>query len=484
MTQRYPLIAAAVAAALVTSVAMSQPALTSAASPTVSLNIAGSSAAQTGIANAIQNDVCGGAAALLTVQSNAASNANKNFFAYSCVTAQDIPAQGTGGTDVPSGTLVTIYYRTEGGSVVGALPIAANHQINRLNLSDASCTAAGNSGSCSITGVTAINGPSDSWGPATIEDFVQLGVTDVEPGQLTGHDSPLALPFGNAPASVAYKTTAFGAATAVQMAGLTTVPLYQQVFGLVVNTSGESFSSVNLTHEEAGAILNQNLTDWHKVYDTVTKAPVASSTAAITNIDPEEYGSGTRTGANVFFENYCYGGGSNFIHNNTALNFSTADDLTAANSTAGAITYTVIDQIQNPANGTKYTNLVLATIDGVAPSNLNAANGTYAYWFEATLVPNSSLTGQAQSLATFLAAKASSLAEAPNSPAIDVIPGFDGNTAAFPTPANNGAAGTKTVYVNQFTRSGNGAATPWSTSTNRLGIQEHLFSTYGRLLLE
>jgi hypothetical protein len=461
MTQRYPLIAAAVAAALASSVALSQPpALTSAASPTVSLNIAGSSAAQSGIANAISNDVCGGAPNVLTVQSNASSNANKNFFAYSCNTAQDIPAQGTGGTDVPSGTLVTIYYRTEGGSVVGALPIASGHTIARLNLSDGSCTASGTSGSCSITGVTSTNGPSDSWGPATVGDTVQLGVTDVEPGQLTGHDSPLALPYGNAPASVAYKTTAFGAATAVQMAGLTTVPLYQQVFGLVVNTSGESFSSVNLTHEEAAAILSQNLSDWSKVYDVVTKNPVASSSAPITNID-REYGSGTRTGANIFFEQYCYGGGSNFIHNNTNLNYSTGDDLTAANGTAGAITYTVIDQIQNPSNGTKYTNLVLATIDGVAPSNLNAANGTYAYWFEATLVPNPSLTGQAQSLATFLAAKASSLAEAPNSPAVDVIPGFDGNTTAFPTPPNNGATtATKTVYVNQFTRGGNSCNSP------------------------
>jgi hypothetical protein len=450
MIQKYPLIAAAVAAALTSGYAVAQPSMSQAASPTVSLVIAGSSAAATGVKTAIQTDICGSAANTLTVGSNASSNANKNFFAYSCLTAHSIAP--TGDTAIPAATLITIYYRTEGGSVVGALPIAANHTVLRLNLGDSTCTAAGAVGTCTVTGVTATNGPSDSWNGAVVADTVQLGVTDVEPSQLTGADSPLALPFGSAPASVAYKTTAFGGATTAQMGSLGHSPLYQQVFGLAVNVSGESFSSVNLDRETAANILLGNIADWHKAIDPATGNPISATSAAITNID-REYGSGTRTGANIYFEQYCNNIGI-AITNRTNLNYSTSDDLTAANAQAGSITYTAIDQIQNPANGTNYPNLVLASINGVAPSNLAAATGQYDYWFEATFVPNSSLTGQTKSLSDYLQANVPLLAGAPASPAVDVIPGVGTNVATYPIPTNNGKSGTSEVYVNQFTRNG------------------------------
>src|SRR6516225_4176572 len=121
MTHKYPLIAAGVAAALAGGYVQ-------AAAATQTLNITGSSAAKNAILNGLEADVCGGSANALLVS---ATGGTKNFFALSCNTAVTIPG-------ITTGSLVTFYYRTEGGSVVGALPIATSKQIKRLNLSDAS----------------------------------------------------------------------------------------------------------------------------------------------------------------------------------------------------------------------------------------------------------------------------------------------------------------------------------------------------------
>ena len=199
ISQKYPLIAAAVAATLAAGVAnAAPPALSAAAAPVASLVIAGSSAAESSVQAAVGADICGGATNMLTMKSAGGSG---NFFAFSCTPSPAI-------SGVPAG-VVTIYYRTEGGSVVGALPVVSQAKIKRLNLSDSTCTASGTSGTCSITGLTATAGTQDSWGGAAVADFVQLGVTDVEPGQL---GNP-----GDFPS--AYNPAVFGTATAKQQIG-------------------------------------------------------------------------------------------------------------------------------------------------------------------------------------------------------------------------------------------------------------------------
>jgi ABC-type phosphate transport system substrate-binding protein len=306
-----------------------------------------------------------------------------------------------------------------------------------------------------VTGVTSTNGISDSWNGAVTADYVGLGVTDVEPAQLTGYDSPLSITTGNgdAPNAVAYKTTAFGNATPTQMSGLSTVALYQQVFALAVNTSGQSFSTVNLNRETASNILLGGISDWSKAIDAGTGSPISSVSSPISVIQ-REYGSGTRTTANIYFNQYCNGGGVAMKGTNAplGLNYSTGDDLTQANSTAGSIAYAVIDQLE--PNSTTYPNLVMVTLDGVTPSNLNAAVGKYDYWYEATFVPSSTLSGTSKTLADFLETDVPQLLKAPPDPADNVIPGYAGNSAVFPTPTNNGQTGTKEIYTSQYTRGG------------------------------
>jgi hypothetical protein len=439
MNRKYPMIVAAVAAAMASGYASAAvPTLAQANAPTASLVMAGSSAAASAVGTAIEKDLCGTAANTLIAKSAGGSG---NFLAFSCFTANAI-------TGIPANTLVTIYYRTEGGSVVGALPIVSGNQIKRLNLGDASCTLAGNAASCTVSGVTSTSGTTDSWTGAVVADTVQLGVTDVEPGQLTGADFP-----SN------YSAAAFGAATPAQLKALPTAKLFDQVFGLVVNKSGQTFTSVNLSKSSAANILSGNFSDWANVPDAITGNAVSSSSSAITHVDREP-GSGTRTATNIFFLNYqC--GSANSIPNpaGETLNFSTGDELTLANNTPGSIAYTSIDQILNPANGTKFTNLVLATIDGVTPSTLAAATGRYNFWFEATLVPKAGLTGGPANLSTFLQADLPKLATAPAVPDILVIPGVGGNAATVP-PTSNGLTGTSQIFVNPYSRGGNSCSVP------------------------
>ena len=439
MNRNISLIAAAVSAALASGYASAGAVtLAQASAPNASLVISGSSAAQSGLFAAITADVCGGASTTYT-----SAGDSKNFLAVSCTTAVAIP--GTPG--VPAGQVVTIYYRTEGGSVVGALPIASGNTIKRLNLtttgncSDATHTCSVTKGTYTNTLQAAIN---DGWAGDVTTAATQLGVTDVEPGQLVGLDYP-----SN------YNPAVFGtqASNSAKLPTLTTKKLFQQVFGLVVNTSGETFSTVNLSKAWAAKILDGNVTDWSLVPNaaSTTGAAIASAPAAITNVDREP-GSGTRTAANIYFNRLGCGSTTGIVSpSSETLNFSTGDELTLANSTPGSIAYTSIDQIQNPANGTKFTNLVLATINTVAPSNQAAAQGRYDFWFEATLVPNTTANTTSDNISAFLQTDLPAVAKAPSIPDVNAIPGLAGNVKSVP-PANNGKTGTTEIFVNPLTR--------------------------------
>lgn len=462
MRNAYPLVAAAVGVAMTSGVAFAgPPSITQAAAPQVSLVIAGSSAAQPGFAQALANDLCGGPGNLLTVKAVQASGVSapaSNFEAFSC-----IPASGAGGisTALANGTNVfTFYYRGEGGSVTGALPIAAggtgNQQINRLNLSDSSCASTGTAGTCTVSGASSVVGTADGFTGAVVEDFVQLGVTDVDPQQFgfgnNGNDYPKA-----------YSTAAYGTATPAQLANLTATPLFDQVFGIFVNTSGMTLSNttVNLSRETVADILSGNVTNWNQVPDALTGQPVSTNSVAIT-VANREAGSGTRTSVNVYFFGYqCGASTASIVEGKKAVDFfSTGDALAAAAATGGALTYASID------NDGKQAALVLATLNGgTKPTNLLAATGAYDFWEEAQLITNPSSTVAAanpniSALQTFLTSELGALATAPSAKDIMVIPGKNGNTSAVPIPSATATGGTVPVFTNRFTRNSNTCNNP------------------------
>jgi hypothetical protein len=439
-----PRIAAAVAAVLASGAsgyasAQVQPTPASAAAPSTALYISGSSAAKPAILGALETGLCGG------TFSSFSSTGDTNFFAVSCA-----PATSTGITGANGSNIFTIWYRDEGGSVTGALPIVSGSSINQMNVSGAT----GSSGvyTVSIGGSSGTNGIDDSFSGGVMKEPVQLGVTDVEPGALIGDNYPSA-----------YKSSVYGVATSTQLAGLTKTPVFQQVFGIFVNTSGGAFTAaekatLNLSKATITNLLQGNTTDWGSAEDTAGNAVTAAGTP-VTIINREQ-GSGSRTATSIYFtDDNCNSAAASILESTagTADFFSTGNVLAAANIVPGAITYASID------NAGSFANLTLVSVNGILPSNLAAAQGQYDFWYEATLVANSktTLTPSQTSLIAYLTPQFQTLATAPHAVDVLAIPGkgSPANAATLP-PTPNGSATVKTIYVNPFTRGGVSCKSP------------------------
>jgi hypothetical protein len=443
-------VAAAVAAALASGAAMaSQPTPAQAANPTVGLYISGSSAAKNAVLGALENgsSFCGGSYSLFS------STGDTNFFAVSCTPAASTGLPSANGTNV-----FTIWYRDEGGSVTGALPLVSGAQINQLQLSGA--TGSAGSYTAAVGGSSAVNGIDDSFTGAVFKAAVQMGITDVEPGALTGNNYPSA-----------YKSSVYGKATPAQLAGLTQATIFDQVFGVFVNTNSSAFSSaekadqgtatasLDLSQQTIGAILQGNQSNWNDVPDTSGNA-VASSSLPITIVNREQ-GSGSRTATDIYFTgDHCVSPLQTPIQESTggtADYFSTGNVLAAANTIPGAITYASIDN----AGSSSYPNLTLVAVDNVQPSNLNAAAGTYGNWYEATVTTGSnysSLSADQQGLIQGLITAFQTQATLPG--AADILANPNYNTPSYPISGTGVTISGHVVYINPFSRIGNSCNDP------------------------
>jgi|HubBroStandDraft_2_1064218.scaffolds.fasta_scaffold49118_2 hypothetical protein len=443
-------VAAAVAAALASGAAMAgQPTPAQAAAPTVGLYVSGSSAAKNAILGALENGAsfCGGSFSLFS------STGDTNFFAVSCTPAASTGLPSANGTNV-----FTIWYRDEGGSVTGALPLVSGSQINQLSLAGA--TGSAGSYTVAVAGSSGINGVDDSFASGVFKAPVQMGITDVEPGALTGANYPSA-----------YKSSVYGKATASQLAGLTQTPIFDQVFGVFVNTNSTAFStaekagqgtataSLNLGRDTIGAILQGNIANWNDAPDTGGNA-VTSSSLAITIVNREQ-GSGSRTATDIFFTgDHCSAVAQTAIAESTggtADFFSTGNVLAAANTIPGSITYASIDN----AGSSSFPNLTLVAVNGVNPTNLAAASGTYGDWYEATVTTGanfSSLTTDQQGLIQGLISAFETEATLPGTADILANPNY--NTPAYPVSGTGVVITGHTVYINPASRLGNSCNDP------------------------
>lgn len=453
MKYNYPLIAAAIAAAAASSGAYAQLTPAGMAKAPYQLIIAGSSAASPTVLGIIENDpnLCNGSAALGGNPANylaLTSSGDTNFAGVTCNIATQ---QG----NIPAGAQITVYYRSEGGSVVGALPVVSGKSVLRLDPTQ--CTGAAGAYVCAVTGASSVQGLNDSWSGAVTEGPVDLGVTDVEPAQLTGLDYP-----SN------YSASVFGTATAAQLAALSTVPALQQVFGIAINENGMGLSPgapINLSRETVANILDGTLANWNTVPNAATGAAVTTTSLAITVINREP-GSGTRTSSNMYFLDYpCSSAvGIPVPKKNGTFYFSTGDELNAANNQNGAIAYASINNLA--PNSSKYGNLVMAAINGITPTTLLAAAGEYDFWFEATLVPSQQAVtlnnAGAQGLSGYLQGAIATAATFSVNSDVNFIPGQGGNAASLPLAGT--VSGTMTSYINPYTRSGNSCNVPTATN--------------------
>jgi len=422
-------IAAAVAVAIGGhTVAEAAPSVAQCAAATSKLYVAGSSAAQPAFAVGLANDLfdAGGETTI--------SATNGNFRAYCGA------AKAGNGAGVRTGNSGTVYYRAEGGSVVGALPIASGKPTKMLDISPAGCQVA----APVTTGTSATVGTTDGWGGCVTNHAVEMGITDLEPTAFVPPNYPSA-----------YSTAVFGTANKTQLAGLISTPLFAQVFGIYVNTSGinggGTGQAINLTNETVANILNGNYTDWNAVPSA--SGGVVSSTSQPIKLVNREAGSGTRTGTSIYFlgTNCSLAAGTLSDPNPAADGFATGDVLATAAANPGAITYASIDNSN--------ASLSIASLSGVTPSNLAATSGQYDWWFEATAQKGTITSPGGTGIYNFLVGgELQNLATAPHTVDVLAIPNVGTNTATVPVVAST--VGGKTIYINPFTKGGNSCNIP------------------------
>ena len=408
------------------------------AAATAKLYVAGSSAAQPSFATALAADLFDTNGETTISAPAVTGSANGNFKAYCGF------AKAGNGAGVTTGAVTLVHYRGEGGSVVGALPIANGKTVKFLDLTNTSCQVT----NPSVVGLSANVGTTDGWTGCVASHAVEMGVTDVEPTQFTGTNYP-----------TAYSTAVFGP-TVTNFGSLQTTQLFQQVFGLFVNTSGINGGAVgqaiDLSPASVANILTGNYGDWSAV-PTAAGGAVSNVSKAITVVN-REAGSGTRTGATIFFLNQC---GTNPV----ALadpgpdGYATGDVLATAAATPGAITYASID------NNGKQANLTMASINGVTPSLLAAASGNYGWWYEATAVKGTITSPGGSGIYNWLVGgELANVATAAHALDILAIPNLGTNVGTVPVTSTASTVGGVTIYINPFTRSGNSCNVPAETN--------------------
>jgi len=420
--------------------------------------IAGSSAAKKATAAFIGAQYCGGAANMTTF-SSASPVSNPDFNAYSC--------SATAGPT--SGALTVWYYRAEGGSVVGVLPVINNKTIKYLDLTAANTTCAGAAPTynCPVAGTANGNGPNDSWGPAGVSGSgiagsapavaPDFGISDAEPDAFVGSNSPYA-----AAPPAGYVAGTFGPAkTQAQLKAMAHTTIFQQTFGIVVNTA---LTQGNIGRNVVANILNGNYVDWSNVPDVTSATPGTAMVAASTPIFVcnREVGSGSRTVTDIFFTgDHCVPGASAIAEGAGGAisdNFATSDLLACVQgngvpngAAAGAIAigYVSIDNYSK-LGVAPYANVKSLQLDGVTASNYATAIGNYSYAFEATGNTNSASTNPvAAAMTASILTLIQNVNTGPQSAQVNAIPGQPAaNTAVLPLQ-KVGA-----IYTTDFYRGG------------------------------
>jgi ABC-type phosphate transport system substrate-binding protein len=435
--------------------------------------LAGSSAAANAVINYVEATVCGGTGwSAFTTPTNAVGL--PDFRAVSCTSAAG---------QIDAGTLVTIWYRPEGGSAVGVLPVVNNIKINQLNMASGCSTTATTHAtaaySCTgVTGTTPGNGTNDTFGGTVLTHNIDVGVSDLEPGVFANPGIGATNSWaggGNNDPTQAYAASFTGPDIGVDAAENIAAVTFQQAFGFVVSANLHAAGVLDLPKQQIANLYQGNYSNWNQV-------DLANNTAVGVNAAPvicnREIGSGTRAETDIFlYGDGCISGaetlpdlaGSSIgTQVQPTDNFQTIAELDCVNSHNNAIGYVSIDNFaKTAANGSaSFPNAWPITIDGVSAypggpnagnGALNAAVGAYDDWFEASINLNANASAVGNAFFTNLETALGSLnANVGSSYQVMAIPdNIPANTAT--TPVTVGAHG---VYVNEFTRGGNSCHVP------------------------
>jgi ABC-type phosphate transport system substrate-binding protein len=394
---------------------------------TLSLNIAGSSAMRDAVIAEFTNVLCTSgtvAGPFVSGQGNLAGE-NPDFRALTCTLNS---ASGL------NGTVVAVYYRSEGGSVFGIfgnpfLNSGTALPINRLNIGP----AGGAQPADFNVFETVATLESDSQTGAVIKDTVDLGVSDVEPQALIGENYGSEYTF--IPFAQPSKTT------------LQSVPNFGAVVGevyapIVSNTGGTSgfanatngLGTKGLTSQEIATIFSGAATDWSEIPSAVAANGGAFSGAAHITICRRDAGSGTQTVTSThFLGTNCSTGGKPFVtpgqvaNLNVVTNFATGDVLNCVKNNAGSIGLVTLQ------TSAKYTGAAATqvTVDGTLGTAVTSAQGQYTYYGEAFFIKNTLVTGTKATLITKLVGDLELASGTPASASVPNLVATPGHNHAF-----------------------------------------------------
>ena len=455
-----------IAAAVATGLALGGAAIAAPPTPSAAqgaahqIFMAGSSAAANGVVAFLEQTICGntGYSVFTTPTSTPGL---PDFRAVSCSPAANQPF---------SGSTLTVWYRPEGGSVVGVFPVINNTSIKQLSMTAAGCTltssatAATAAYNCTgVGGTTPGNGTDDSFGTGTFSHNVDVGVSDLEPGVFasvtTGSTKAWAGAGNNDPVGT-YSTAFTGPDQGVSAAqAMTHATVFQQVFGFVVSTN---LGITSLPKEQIAGIFDALVTDWANVATGATSSATVTATSTPIVICNREIGSGTRAEADVFLN----GDGCNGVGTPLALtdvaglpfgtltepndNFQTAAELDCVNRNPNAIGYVSIDNYSKLGT-TVAPNVNSIAVSGTPASQLNGATGVYSDVFEASLNENASASADGKTWYTDLVPILQAVNTTPKSGQVLAIPGQPaGNTPSLPLQVGSPS----TEFTSLFNRGG------------------------------
>jgi hypothetical protein len=386
-----------------------------------------------------------------------------DFRAYTCTAKAAVVTPTSAG-----GEAIAIYYRGEGGSVVGLAPVVRNITLYRLDLSN--CPTAVTPGSTAIVNCTigTYNSVQDT-GVATSglqAAQTQLGFSDEEPAMFVGENYPAASVFSWLQPSL---TTGEIAALSGAQVLKTLIAQSFSVYVTNYTTTGSTAEHQalaglgGLSRNTLSNIFRGSYADWSQV----PVSPGQNNSGFV--IDPNsgnlpiklcrrEQGSGTQTAASIFFNDYVLSGQS-FASSGAALNLdevnagaggvkenlstgalqSCLQDGTHAASGAllpvGAIGYFSSGaDLASSGSTAGYKHLL---IDGQGDTAANQANlstlvakGDYDYWYELVSLKRPGIPTTASNIAEKLISVTQKQASGPTSAYVTFLPSY--NTALYP----------------------------------------------------
>jgi hypothetical protein len=420
----------------------------------VVLVVAGASAARDHFRTDLTQNFC---QAGTFTQFQTTPTTNQDFRAYSCTLLNAAPVP----VDLRNRNML-VYYRSEGGSAWGPTSIIPNNMTNVGTflpqntikaLHIAGTTAPGTWPACGPTATATIvqcaatgyNLSNDTHATGNLWELrTELAVADTEPGMFVPPNYPSSSKFD--PFSSATRTALAGLNNAAQA-------VFNQVFGILVSTTGPTAGVTNLTTPQVTGLLSGAILDWSQIGAPAGEVVVCR----------REPGSGTQVVEAVKFLRQGCGPGYGFVtdadptggpdtdfvvENGTSTSAATC---VAGNGANGGVVGTNPGAVGIAVFASAPAGTRFVTIDGVAPSVANAGTGAYKIVNELTMTKRAGLTSVAGSiniqgsrLADALITRSQQAAGVPDTVATLAIPGIQGNVGNGGTTGNPVADSTST----------------------------------------